>query len=90
MRRRDRPRLDNLGKTSPLLVVQDLCAPGCFARCQPIRAICVEAQDPVAHGLQCDPGKLRRVAPAATVQDQRYGQQSSNLVRIAASSRKPP
>jgi hypothetical protein len=62
----------------------------CFARCQPIRAICVEAQDPVAHDLQCDPGKLRRVAPAATVQDQRYGQQSSNLVRIAASSRKPP
>jgi len=66
MRRSDRACLDNPGQTSTLLVVQDRCAPGRFAGCQTIGSIRVEAKHPVAHDLQRDPGKLRRVGPAAS------------------------
>jgi len=62
----------------------------CFALRETIGPIRVEAQGPVPHDLQCDPGNLRRIAPAAAIQDQRYRQQASNLIRIAASSHKPP
>jgi hypothetical protein len=51
MRRRDRPRLNDISQAGTLLVVQDRCAPRRFARRQPMRAPCVEAQDPVADDL---------------------------------------
>ena len=40
--------------------------------------------------MQRDPGKLRRLATAAAVQNQRDRQQSPNLIGIAAASRKTP
>lgn len=56
VRRGDRACLDDLGQTSTLLVVQDRCAPGCFAGRQTIGSVRVGAQHPVPNDLQRDPG----------------------------------
>jgi hypothetical protein len=89
MRSRDRPRLDDLSEAGTLLVVQDRNASGRFAGCKTIGAVRVEAQHPVAHDLQCDACNLGRITPASTVENQCHRQQTPNLTRVTASSRKP-
>lgn len=69
VRRRDRPGLEDLGKPGALFVIQDRRPPRRLAGRQPLRTIFVESQEPVAHDLKRDPGKLRRPAPTPAVQD---------------------
>ena len=57
---------------------------------QPLRAVRVEPQDPVADDLQRDAADLRRIRPPAAVIDHRKRQQPTGLVAVEAPARQAP
>jgi hypothetical protein len=79
----NRPLFDQRLEDVPLIGVQARTGPRGLAVDQPVRAIGVEGQDPVAHRLQPDPADLGRLRARAARRDHRQRQQAAGLGRIA-------
>ena len=88
--RRDRPALDDRGQGRPLRVVQARRLARRLAVDQAVRAVGIELQHPVAHGLQRHAADPRRLGPGGAVVDLRQRQQPPRLRRMSRCQSPPP
>ena len=79
---RDRPVLHDLLQGPALGLIEPGRLTGCLAVDQPLWPVAIEAQDPVAHGLQSDIGDAGRIRARSALVDHGQGQQTSALMRI--------
>ena len=90
MDRRDRAAVDLRCQRLAVLVAQQRGAARRLAAAQPVRPLGVEPYHPVAHDLQGDVAKLRRLRAHAAVVDRRQCQQTTGLRGILAPPCQPP
>jgi len=86
---RDRSALDHRRQRRPVPGVETRRLAGCLAIDQPLRAVRVEPQHPVAHNLQCHAANRRRLRAARSVIDRGQRQQAAHLLGIPALARRP-
>jgi len=90
MNRRNWPALHNRRQRRAMFVVQPRPLPRGLAIDQPVRAMRVELEHPIADDLQSDAANLRRLGARRPVVNRRQSQQPSRLRTILRSSRRRP